>query len=346
MFELLKEVGRGKRGAKDLTYDQAAMAAEMFLNGTATTAQISAFLMAERIKTESVEEILAFIDVYRRDAFLYPMPTSLDCAGPYDGRRASFLVTLPAAFVLSACGLPVTLHSSPSLPPKWGVTLLDVMRLLHIPFENKKALCLAAAESGVLFIPTEDWCPALHRLRPLRMEIGVRTLFNTVEKLLRLSDPSSVTVGVFHGTALEKAAQLLIRLGIKRGIVVQGMEGSEDVTVSRRTRTLLIQEGHSEPYMVEPALLGLQTELPDVIWTAERQLQTTIAVLNGEAEQAYHNLVLLNSALRLWGAGHADTLAEGVEMASHALDAGLALEQYHRWLNTVCTGSSRPTHLS
>jgi anthranilate phosphoribosyltransferase len=337
MYELLKEVGRGKRGAKDLTYDQAYEAAQMFLHDKATPAQMGAFLMAERIKMESPDEVLAFVNACRESVQPVSLRDSLDCAGPYDGRRTSFMATLPAAFVLAACGQPVTIHSSPSLPPKWGITLTDVLQVLGIPLDSsaRPVMISAAERSGVLFVPTETWCPALQKMRPLRMELGVRTLFNTVEKLMRFANSPYMAIGIFHGTVFEKIAQLLLRLGVEKGIVVQGMEGSEDVTVSRPTRTLILKNGDYQPYLVDPSAWNLQAELPEMEWTPELQLKTAEAVLKGTAELPYRNLVLMNAALRLWVTDRADSLDEGVAMARQALDEGLAWRQYQRWVGAV-----------
>ncbi len=342
MFDLLKEVGRGKRGAKDLSYEQAYQAAEMFLHGEATPAQIGAFLMAERIKMESLDEILAFVDAYRQNVTPVSLRDSLDCAGPYDGRRTSFFATLPAAFVLAACGQPVTIHSSPSLPPKWGITLTDVLQVLGIPLHAsaRQTMISAAERSGVLFVSTEEWCPDLQKMRPLRLELGVRTMFNTVEKLLRFANSPYMAIGVYHGTVFEKVAQLLLRLGIEKGIVVQGTEGSEDVTVSRPTRTLLIKDGDYQPYVVDPEDLGLQADLPEVEWTPELQLKTAEDVLKGDADTPYRNMVLLNCGLRLWVTDRAASLEEGVAMARHALDQGMAWRQYQRWVGAALFGES------
>lgn len=339
MFELLKEVGRGKRGAKDLSYEQAAQAASMFRDGTATPAQMGAFLMAERIKMESPDEITAFIDVYRGTITPLSFPGSIDCAGPYDGRRTSFFATFPTAFVLSACGLPVTLHSSRSLPPKWGMTLSDILSANGIAAEPWQAaserFLQAAAQSGVMYVQTEGSCAALRDIRPLRLEIGIRTMFNTVEKLLRFTDAPYMAVGVYHGTVFEKVAALLLRLGVERGIVVQGMEGSEDVTVAKPTRTLIVENGDFSPFTIDPDSLGLMADVPETEWTAELHWQTADAVLRGESHLAYRNMVLLNSGLRLWVTKHAESLEEGISKARTALEEGLALDKYRQWLSCV-----------
>lgn len=337
MLELLKEVGRGKRGAKDLTYEQARQAAEMIRTHKATPAQIGAFFMAERIKTESLDEILAFTDSYRQAITPFPIPGSLDCAGPYDGRRTSFYATLPTAFVLAACGLPVALHSSPSLPPKWGIALTDLMQELGVPLhaDTRDIYTKAATASGFLFVSTESWHPDLQAIRPLRLEIGVRTVLNTVEKLLRFSDAPYMAIGVYHGTVFEKVAQLLVKQGIEKGIVVQGMEGSEDVSVQKPTRTLLIHGDSYESLLIDPAAFGLKADLPEMEWTPRLQLDTALAVLKGEAALPYRNMVLLNSALRLWVTGSCSTIEEGLKRAEQTLEQGLAWKQLQLWLHAV-----------
>ncbi|TDF88906.1 anthranilate phosphoribosyltransferase [Paenibacillus piri] len=337
MIELLKEVGRGKRGARDLTYEEALQAANHIINGTATQVQIGAFLVAERIKMESVEELRAFIDVLRAGSALSPAAGGFDCAGPYDGRIRTFMATLPTAFVLAACGLPATLHGSPSLPPKWGVTLPDVLGALDIPVLEapREALLAAAERTGFLFAPTEAWCPPLGRLRGLRRELGLRTVFNTAEKLLRFSSAPFMAMGVFHGTVFEKMTALLLELGVTRAIVAQGMEGSEDLAVDKRTRTYLIREGASELFIVDPELYELMVDVPEQPWSAKLQAQTALAVLRGEAELPYLNMVLLNSGVRLWVGQKAGSIEEGIYMARYAIDSGEAWNVYQTWSEAV-----------
>jgi anthranilate phosphoribosyltransferase len=337
MISLLKEVGRGKRGARDLTYEEALQAAECILTGSATPAQTGAFLVAERIKMESSEELKAFIDALRTRITPYPIPGSIDCAGPYDGRGRTFIATLPTSFVLAACGLPTTLHGSPSMPPKWGITLADVLEALKIPalHASREALISAAARTGFLFTPTESWCAPLGELRGLRKELGLRTVFNTAEKLLRFTEAPYMAVGVFHGTVFEKITNLLIDLGVSNGIVVQGMEGSEDLAVDKRTRTYVIRDGASELFIVDPEIYELMVEVPEVAWTAQLQGETALAVLRGEAELPYLNMVLLNSAVRLWIARKAGSIEEGIYIARHAIEQGAAWQKYNEWTEAI-----------
>ncbi|OYD07082.1 anthranilate phosphoribosyltransferase [Paludifilum halophilum] len=337
MFDLLKEVGRGKKGAKNLTYEQACNAAERILTGKATSAQIGAFFMAERIKMESPEEILAFVEALRVHSIRYLLYGGIDCAGPYDGRRHSWIATLPTAFVLTACGLPVTLHGSPALPPKRGIALIDVLKEMGLSVRrcSREALQAGADQSGFLFVPADSWCAPLRAIRPLREELGFRTLLNTAEKLIRFSDAPYMAIGVFHKTAFDKMTEILTHIGVHSGIIVQGTEGSEDLPVDRRSRAAILRKGRCETMIFDPDSYGLKKRMPNIEWTAKRQAQTISEVLQGSGEPAYRNMVLLNSAVRLWTAGRAESPEEGLERACHTLDRGLALHQYQWWRETV-----------
>ncbi|MDF2671118.1 MAG: anthranilate phosphoribosyltransferase [Paenibacillus sp.] len=333
MITLIKEVGRGKRGARDLSYEEASHAAESILNGTATPVQIGAFLVAERIKMESPDELLAFIDSLRKHRITHPIEGSLDCAGPYDGRTRSFHSSLPTAFVLAACGLPTVLHASPSLPPKWGITLIDVLAALNIDAQQlpRTNWIKSAERSGVLFVPTEVWCPPLAVLRDIRQQLGLRTVYNTAEKLLRFGESPNMAVGVFHGTVFEKVTKLLMDLGVSKGIVSQGSEGSEDLPVDKRTRSYIIRDGSSELFIVDPDTYELMVENPVLDWTAHLQATIAMAVLENDAELPFLNAVLLNCAVRLWVCDRCSSIEEGVYMARHAITEGYALQKFREW---------------
>lgn len=123
MRDILKEVARGKKGAKDLPYEEALRGARMILSQEATSAQAAVFFVAERIKMETADELLAFVEALRSGSTQHRIPGGIDCAGPYDGRKKSFFASFPAAFVTAACGVPVTLHGGRSLPQQRDSTM-------------------------------------------------------------------------------------------------------------------------------------------------------------------------------------------------------------------------------
>ncbi|RCX16743.1 anthranilate phosphoribosyltransferase [Fontibacillus phaseoli] len=340
MTEILKEVGRGKRGARDLNYEEALAAAEMIFNKTASPAQIGAFFLAERIKMESVDELYAFVKVCRSHAVRMPRPDGLDCAGPYDGRKSSFMAGFATAFVLAAAGSPVTLHGTESLPPKWGVTLPDLLREMGLDgtTPTRDQALQTADETGVLFVPAEAWCPPLGSLRAIREELGLRTILNTVEKLVDYSHSPYLVYGVFHNTVFDRTAQLLQRLNYRKALIVQGAEGSEDAYIDRPTRTYLVEEGEANLHMIDPETYGLESSIPDNDWTAAEQLRITEAVLTGDAPIAFINQVILNGALRLHLVGLADSVEEGIYISKSLLENGLPWQAFCRWKEAMLQG--------
>ena len=337
MKQILSEVGRGKRGARDLSYDEARKAADLIYKREATDSQIGAFLMAERIKMESIDELKAFIDSGTDYFKPIQFKDTINCAGPYDGRKKSFYATFPSAFVLACNDLPVTLRTAPSMPPKWGMTLLDILHNLNISIETIEIdrLLQAAKEVGVLTIPAERLFSPLHELRSIRVELGMRTLFNTVEKLINFSSSPYIVMGVFHGTVFEKMAALIQQLGYRSGMIIQGVEGSEDLHIDRPTRTLLIHHDNSELFIVDPEIYDMRADIPEIEWTPELQVKICEEVLQNKAHPAFENMVVLNSAVRLYAANAVDSVEEGIYCAKRVLNDGLAYEKYKNWISLL-----------
>lgn len=341
---LLKEVGRGKRGARDLGYDEALLAANAILDLKATPAQIGAFFIAERIKMESVEELEAFVTICRKHAYRAPIQQGLDCAGPYDGRKKSFFATFPTAFLLAAAGLPVTFHGAASLPPKWGVTLDDILKESGINADrlSRDHIVRAATDTGVLYVPAEEWCPPLKALRSIRIELGMRTVLNTAEKLIDYSQSPYLIFGVYHNTVFERMAQLADNLQFKKALIVQGMEGSEDLFIERPTRTYFVEEGQSRLHIIDPDTYGLETPVPDIDWTPAEQLRVSESVLQGRGHLAFVNQMMLNAAVRLQLAEKVDSIEEGLYTCKDLLDNGAPWELYRKWQNVMRSESALP----
>ncbi|PYI52889.1 anthranilate phosphoribosyltransferase [Paenibacillus flagellatus] len=339
MIHLLKEVARGKRGARDLSYEEGLEAAESIWGLTATPAQIGAFFIAERIKMESVDELEAFVTVCRRYAHRESVQEGLDCAGPYDGRKSSFFATYATAFLLAAAGLPVTLHGTASLPPKWGTTLHDVLAASGIDAGklSRDRSIRIARETGVLYVPAEQWCPPLARLRPIREELGMRTVLNTAEKLADYAHSPYLAFGVYHNTVFDRLARLLVKLGYRKALIVQGPEGSEDLFIDRPTRTYTVENGEFALHVIDPESYGLDAPLPETDWTPAEQVRTTEAVLRGESDAAFYNQVLLNGAVRLRLAERAKSVEEALYACKSLLDNGDAWSLYVRWRDAMQT---------
>ncbi|MFC9710785.1 anthranilate phosphoribosyltransferase [Paenibacillus sp. NPDC056933] len=343
MSEILREVGRGKRGSRDLHYAEALAVAEKILRQEVSPAQTAAFLMAERMKMENVEELEAFVHACQNHAErLSIFRDGLDCAGPYDGRTKSFMATFPTAFVLAAAGLPVTLHGSEPLPPKWGVTLSVLLRKAGInTWEmDREDARSAALRTGVMYVSSEEWCAPLRQLRPLREELGFRTVLNTAEKLINFNQSPYLVFGVFHNTFLDRISKLLTRFQYRRAYVVQGMEGSEDLYIDRPTRVYAVEQGEMRLELVDPAAYDLDIPAPELVWTAAKQLEVGEAVLSGNGHIAFVNQVLLNGGFRLYATGRVNSIEEGIYTCQGLLESGAAYRIYQQWC--VAMGGELP----
>lgn len=332
MQEYIKEVGRGKKGAKDLTFEQAKEAAARIFDGEATDAQIGAFFIAERVKGETVPELLGFIEAARERSsrISHRQNGVLDCAGPYDGRAKSFAATIPVAVMLAATDVPVVLHGSSSLPPKYGVALRDVMQELGVATDvSGDQLAELIDQQRIAFIETENFCPPLRELREMRKDLGVRTLLNTAEKFLNVGRADYLVAGVFHTTALDKAAELAIELGYEKAMIVQGIDGSEDIPANRPSAICIVENGSIQKHLVNPKDYGLFADNAPASLSAAEQAAQIEQVLQGSSE--YRNMTILNCALRLWLTGQTQNIEQGIQMAQTILDSGKALDKLVAW---------------
>ncbi|MCY8006853.1 anthranilate phosphoribosyltransferase [Bacillus haynesii] len=341
MQQWIKEVARGKRGARDLAYEEAKQAAEAIITGNASPAQTAAFLIAERIKTESPEELLAFTEALRNSSETLSLSKAvkdavIDFAGPYTGRH-SFLATIPVSLLLAGNGVPAFLHGSDALPPKYGTSIKDVLDKLGIPSETNLAQTAhSLEEASIGFAAAETFCKPFVRMRKIREEIGVRTVLNTAEKLVNFSDADKLMMGAFHRTAIQKMHPVFQRLTYKEVFIVQGAEGSEDVPVHRGSFVFAIKNGEIDSFILKPEEYGLYAEEAKLNkpLSAEEQAEKITAVLAGDesADTEYERKqVIMNTALRYYLFGHCTAIEEGVRTAEKQLKEKAGLEALERW---------------
>jgi anthranilate phosphoribosyltransferase len=338
MQQWLKEVARGKRGSKDLDYQQTIEVAHSIINGNATEAQIAAYLIALRLKTESPEELLAFVHAFgdNSEKIAPTQQSIIDLASPYNGRN-SFTGSIPTAILMAEYGLPVFLHGSDSLPPKYGTAIKEI--LLHLGVnvsQPKPVLAKSLVDTNIAFASTEEFCHSLGNLRQIRKELGVRTLFNTVEKLLNLANADTLMMGAYHRTAINKIAPIFKGLSYKNVYVVQGMEGSEDLPVHRNSFIFKITDNKMESTIVNPEEYGLLSPELDknIKLSASVQSEITMALLSGEQSeylQTYYNQVIFNTGIRYHIFGVVPSIGEGIEIAKEQLKGQKGLRQLEKW---------------
>ncbi|MDC3417974.1 anthranilate phosphoribosyltransferase [Aquibacillus salsiterrae] len=337
MQQWLKEVARGKRGSKNLSYQETREVANSIITGEATDAQIAAYLVALRLKTESPEELLAFVHMFEEHTTKGSSPEgTIDFAGPYTGRN-SFAATIPSAILLANYGIPTFLHSSDTLPPKYGVSIKEILRNLGVYGSTQKEdIATSLNEIGQAFAWTEGYCSSLAKLRPIREQIGVRTLLNTVEKLLNISNSNSVMMGAFHRTAIEKIHPIFKDLSFKKVYIVQGLEGSEDLPVHRNSFIYSLTGDSLDSFIVKPADYGVLNKDFDKTkkLSAKEQRKIIVSILSGEKVREYeyyYQQVLFNTGIRYYLFGAAPTIEAGIEIAKDQLENFNGIKQLEKW---------------
>jgi len=237
--EYIKKVGTGPLGARDLTRAEAASAAKLILSGSATSAQTGALLLGLRLKGETAEEMGGFLDALREKLTLAgPTRADLDVGDPYDGRKRSLSLVVPAALAASRSGLRIVLHGLSMVPVKQGPGVLDVWKALGRTPSSLPGPWPSEGEGSVLCLSQETFLPELARLLPLRQELGLRTLWNTVEKCVNPLNATAQIIGIFHEPIIDKLRQALDRSGVSpshRILFVCGSEGGVDLHPHRPT---------------------------------------------------------------------------------------------------------------
>ncbi len=246
--EYIKKVGTGPLGSRDLSRAEAADAARLMLSGAATSAQTGALLLGLRLKGETADEMGGFLEALR-DTLPLSAPTryDLDVGDPYDGKKRSLSLVVPAAIAAARAGLRVVLHGLSKVPVKQGPGVLDIWNALGRPLSQTPFSRIPEGEGDVLCLSQESFRPELARLLPLRQELGLRTLWNTVEKCANPLDATAQIIGIFHEPIIDKLRHALDRNGItpsRRILFVCGSEGGVDLHPHRATLC----------YLLDPAL--------------------------------------------------------------------------------------------
>jgi anthranilate phosphoribosyltransferase len=324
----LREIGQGPKNGRDLTREEARDAMEMILARQATDAQMGGFLLVERFKGESPEELLGFADAIRAGASLIRPDVQglLDIGSPYDGRKRNLVISPAASIVAVAAGVPIVMQGEKDMPPKHGMPVGDVLEALGVEVDAEPPDVEASVEEeGFGYMRQARFVPAVFALKDLREEIALRSNIHTIEKLYNLAGASYSLIGLTHVPYLEKMLAAAKQMGFRRLMIIQGIEGNEDAPTSRPCRVFEFRDGEMREYRLNPQEYDL---LPasagdlaggDAAYNADVLLR----VLEGEVS-AYRDLVVLNAGIRIYLAERAGSIGEGIDRAREAIDSGAA----------------------
>ena len=313
----------------DLSRGEMTDAMNQIMSGEATDAQIGAFLIALRVKGESVDEIAGAASVMREKAT--PIATRhdviVDTCGTGGDHSGTFNISTTAAFVAAGADLCVAKHGSWSVTSQSGSA--DVLSALGVNIEASPetvSRCLDDVGVGFLF------APALHGAMKYaigpRREIGARTIFNALGPLTNPAGAKRQVVGVYSAALTETLAGVLGTLGLARAFVVHGSDGLDEMTLTGPTRVSELKYGSVSTYSVSPGDFGLAQAPADALkgGDADYNAEITRSILNGE-EGPRRDIVLLNAAAAIVAGDKARDLNEGVQVAAEVIDSGKALEK-------------------
>jgi anthranilate phosphoribosyltransferase len=343
MQTYLKIVGNGQRTMRDLTSEEAEAAMEMVMDGRASAVQVAALMAALRIKEESTDELVAFTRLLRRYSTRLELdhPHLVDICVPYDGRSKSPVLIPAAAFIAASCGVKVALHGRPGqiTSPKFGVGVGDVLAALDVPINlslDGAASVLMDDAIGVGVVASEQFAPRLEVFNPIRIDYGMRSFFNTIEKLVNPFGAAAAIVGVFHAPVLPRVANTMQRQGYGRGIAVQGSEGSIEVLTSRKTPILTFDDPTGDPaeLTLDPAAFGWWERGADMSnLTSRANADLNVQLLdpaNGDVPSMYRRSALMTAALMVLAGRNADTFEKALTMVQEALASGEPLARLER----------------
>lgn len=310
---------------RNLTRDTAVRVFQIIMNGGATPAQMAAFVMGLRMKGETVDEITAGAIALRAKAPHLKAPFgAIDTCGTGGDAKGTYNISTTVAFVLAACGVPVTKHGNRSVSSKSGsadvLAMLGVNINAEIPVLEK---CLA--QCNICFLMAPRFHTAMRHVAPVRQELGLRTIFNLLGPLSNPAAPDHQILGVYSEAWLEPMAHALKELGIKSAWVVHGSDGLDELTLSGPSQVAELKSGEIRRFSVSPEDAGLAKASLDEIrgQSPEHNAKALQHALSG-ADSAYRRAVLLNAAAGLMVVGKVNNLASGVTYAAEAIDSGRA----------------------
>lgn len=309
---------------RSLAESEAEAAFDIIMSGDATPSQMGGFLMALRVRGETVSEIAGAARIMRAKAVhIDAPPGTIDTCGTGGDASGTFNISTAAALVVAGCGVPVAKHGNRALSSHSGSA--DVLTALGVNIDADLAIvraCLWEAGLGFLMAPRHH--SATRHVAPTRVELGTRTIFNLLGPLSNPAGARRQLIGVFAPEWVRPMAEVLGRLGGERAWVVHG-DGLDELTTTGATTVASLDRGKVESFEITPLDAGLPKARLDELRGGEPAHNARLMreVLSGSGG-ALRDVVLLNSAAALLVAGRAGDLGEGAELAARAIDSGSA----------------------
>ena len=329
---MIQEAIRDLIAGADLGRAKMRAVMEQIMSGQATDAQIGAFLVALRIKGETIDEIAGGAEVMREKAtpIVTVRPDLIDTCGTGGDDSGTFNISTTVAFVACGAGLAVAKHGTRSISSQCGSS--DVLTALGVNVEaapEKVGECIDEVGIGFLFAIALHGAMK-HAIGP-RRELATRTVFNILGPLTNPAGAKRQLLGVFDGALTEALAGVLRELGSDKALVVHGSDGLDEITLTGPTQVSELKSGQVNTHQIHPGDFGLQTVSAEALkgGDADHNARILRGVLDGE-EGPQRDVVLLNAAAAIVVGGLAEDITAGLEVARESIDSGKARQALDR----------------
>lgn len=319
--------------AKDLSTGEMQAVMHEIMGGEATAAQIGGFLVALRLKGETVDEIVGAASVMRELAIPVEVTVNylVDTCGTGGDGANLFNVSTAAAFVVAAAGGHVAKHGNRSVSSASGSS--DVLQKLGIAIDlepGQVARCIEEVGMGFMFAPAHH--SAMKYAAGPRKELGMRTIFNILGPMTNPAGVKRQVVGVFSREYCRPVVEVLKRLGSEHVMVVNADDGIDEITIAGATHVAELLDGSITEYEIKPQDFGLEAGSLDGLTVSNSDesvalIRAALSVQDTDVARRAARLIALNAAAAIYTSGVAVTLADGVQMAEDAIASGAALEK-------------------
>ena len=315
---------------EDLTFEEAYQVMNEIMSGETTATQNAAFLSAlstKSAKAETTDEIAGCAAAMREHATRVETDMDIfEIVGTGGDNAHSFNISTTSALVAAAGGMKVAKHGNRAASSLCGTA--DCLEALGVNIQQEPQKCVELLqEAGMCFFFAQKYHTSMKYVGAIRKELGFRTVFNILGPLTNPASPKRQLLGVYDEYLVEPLAQVLINLGVKRGMVVFGMDKLDEISMSAPTKVCEFKDGWFKTYIIQPEDFGFERCTKEELkgGTPEENAKITRAILQGE-KGPKRNAVLMNAGAALYIGDKAASLAEGIELAAKLIDSGKAYE--------------------
>ncbi|HIV02260.1 MAG TPA: anthranilate phosphoribosyltransferase [Candidatus Aphodoplasma excrementigallinarum] len=315
---------------QDLTYDEAYAVMNEIMSGETSPTQNAAFLAALSTKSaraETTDEIAGCAAAMREHATKVDTDMELfEIVGTGGDGARSFNISTTSALVAAAGGMKVAKHGNRAASSRCGTA--DCLEALGVNILQDPEKCVELLkEVGMCFFFAQKYHTSMKYVGAIRKELGFRTVFNILGPLTNPGTPSMQLLGVYDDYLVEPLARVLINLGVKRGMVVYGQDKLDEISMSAPTTVCELKDGWYRTNTIAPEDFGFArcTKADLLGGTPEENAKITLAILSGEKGHR-RNAVLMNAGAALYIGGKAETMKDGITLASELIDSGRAMQ--------------------